>query len=83
MLSLLRPPYRFCDGILWRAFLNIGELSLSGLTLANNLCSDSEHSPTDASRLKSIIHDYLHGEKWCLNSCGCTMMGHDGTAGAT
>jgi len=83
MLTWLGQPYRFCDGIPRRAFLKIGGLALSGLTLAIILCADADHSSADASRLKSIIHGYLHGDKWCLNSCGCTTLGRDGTAGAT
>ena len=56
MLSLLRQPYRFCDGIPRRSFLQIGGLSLGGLTLADLLRAEA-----DAPRPKSIINVYLHG----------------------
>ena len=56
MLSLLRHPYRFCDGIPRRSFLQIGGLSLGGLTLADLLRAEA-----DTPRPKSIINVYLHG----------------------
>jgi hypothetical protein len=64
MLKLLGSKYRCCDGISRRSFLEIGGLSLGGLSLADVLraeSADSGNSSHDRLGHKSVIMVYLSG----------------------
>ncbi|MEE3368861.1 MAG: DUF1501 domain-containing protein [Planctomycetota bacterium] len=60
MLNLLRQPYRFCDGMPRRSFLQVGGLAMGGLTLADLLRAEATAAAPTA-KAKSIINVYLHG----------------------
>lgn len=61
MLNFRGSPYRCCDGISRRDFLQVGALGLGGLTLADLLRLQAHGAARPRSAVKSIIMVYLHG----------------------
>ena len=61
MLNLLRQPYRFCDKMPRRSFLQIGGLAMGGLTLADLFRAEAAGGAALPAKPKSIINVYLHG----------------------
>jgi hypothetical protein len=59
MLTIPGVPYRYCDTVSRRSFLQIGGLALGGLTLANLL--QAEARPGASRRHRSVIMVYLSG----------------------
>lgn len=59
MLTITGATSRYCDGVRRRSFLQIGGLSLGGLTLARMLQADERALPSQSK--KSIIMVYLAG----------------------
>ncbi len=59
MLTLTGTPFRCCDGIPRRSFLQIGSLAVGGLSLPQLLRAEGNSSSTTAA--KSVIMVYLSG----------------------
>lgn len=59
MLTLTGNPYRCCDGVSRRSFLQIGSLAVGGLSLPQLLRAESQGQSTSSA--KSVIMVYLTG----------------------